>query len=501
MYAAVRDERHPGRLVVGRPRASLGEIVTASQPRLLLVVADGVRPDVLQAEIDAGRAPAMAALRTRGGMHCVTSSFPSVTGPAYIPFLMGRHPGAVGLPGLRWFDRARTLRWSPASARSYAGMDIWHLDHDVARESPTLFELARPSLSGMSMLGRGATAGNIGRSPLWSVRAAIPHFRGDIHGWRTVERAATAAFLRKFAAARPLFSILAITSPDKYSHKFGGDSEPVREAIADIDQAIANATAIAREGGWAESLRIWVVSDHGHAPVSQHDDLQGWLESRSLRVLAHPRLHTRRPDVALMVGGNAMAHLYLDPASRTRNWWPAHAPRWESLHDALLTRAAVDLIAVATSPTAVRVSHATRGCAMIRVVPNANAARFAYDAGDGDPLQLGGSFDALDDRDAWTLCAHSRYPDAIVQLLALCTAPRAGDLVLSAAEGWDLRSRYEPVAHVSTHGALLRDQMLVPLLLDGPVTRTPQRTADVMPSVLQALGLPVPPGLDGHAFN
>ncbi len=474
--------------------------MSIEQPRLMLVVADGVRPDVLQQEIDAGRAPAMASLLAHGGLHRVTSSFPSVTGPAYVPFLMGRHAGSVGLPGLRWYDRSRTLRWSSASARSYAGIDIWQVDRDVAGDAPTLFELARPSLSGMSLLGRGATVGNIGRSVMWCVRAAIPHFRGDTLGWRTVERAATAAFLRHFAAAQPRFSILAITSPDKFSHKYGSDSEPVRNAITDVDTAIGRAMAIATKGGWREALRVWVVSDHGHAPVSQHDDLHGWLESQSLRVLAHPRLHTRNPDIALMVGGNAMAHIYIDPSSRTREWWPTHAPRWSRLHDAVVAREPVDLVAVATSADAVRVSHATRGTAEIRWDKRADGIRFDYDAHNGDALQLGGSHRALDDRDAWTLCATSPYPDSIVQLLTLCTASRAGDIVLSAADGWDLRDRFEPVPHVSTHGALLRDQMYVPLLLDAPVGGSPQRTADVMPSVLAALGLPIPPGLEGRSF-
>ena len=417
--------------------------MSTEQPRLMLVVADGVRPDVLQQEIDAGRAPAMASLLAHGGLHRVTSSFPSVTGPAYVPFLMGRHAGSVGLPGLRWYDRSRTLR---------------------------------------------------------CVRAAIPHFRGDTLGWRTVERAATAAFLRHFAAAQPRFSILAITSPDKFSHKYGSDSEPVRNAITDVDTAIGRAMAIATKGGWREALRVWVVSDHGHAPVRQHDDLHGWLESQSLRVLAHPRLHTRNPDLALMVGGNAMAHIYLDPSSRTREWWPTHAPRWTRLHDAVVAREPVDLVAVAISADAVRVSHATRGTAEIRWDKRGDGIRFDYDAHNGDALQLGGSHRALDDRDAWTLCATSPYPDSIVQLLTLCTSSRAGDIVLSAADGWDLRDRFEPVPHVSTHGALLRDQMYVPLLLDAPVGGSPQRTADVMPSVLAALGLPIPPGLEGRSF-
>jgi hypothetical protein len=42
--------------------------------------------------------------------------------------------------------------------------------------------------------------------------------------------------------------------------------------------------------------------------------------------------------------------------------------------------------------------------------------------------------------------------------------------------------------------------MLVPLLLNHPAPGTPQRTVDVMPSAMRALGLPLPRGLDGRPF-
>jgi hypothetical protein len=42
--------------------------------------------------------------------------------------------------------------------------------------------------------------------------------------------------------------------------------------------------------------------------------------------------------------------------------------------------------------------------------------------------------------------------------------------------------------------------MLVPLLVNRPLAGTPRRTVDVMPSTLMALGLPVPPGLEGDDF-
>lgn len=473
---------------------------TTIDRRLLLVIADGVRPDVLEEEMDAGRAPTLAALRDRGSYGAVTSSFPSVTGPAYVPFLMGRHPARMGLPGLRWYDRTRSLRWAPAQSRSYAGIDIWHVDSDVSRDVPTLLEYARPSLSAMSMLGRGATHGRIGRGVAWMLRAAPSHFRGDLLGWRDVELKATAAFLRQFGRVRPRFSILAITSPDKFAHKYGPYSDAVRAAIADVDTAVAQARDIAARGGWLDSLHVWVTGDHGHAPVSQHDDLHGWLEREGLRVLAHPRLSVKRPDVALMVGGNAMAHLYFAPEERQRRWWQSHAPQWDVLLHKLLARPSVDLLAVSTSSHVVEVRHAQRGTAHVERHDTARGVRWSYRLGSGDPLQLGGPLEHLDACTAWDVTSHTAYPDSLVQLSWLGGASRSGDVLLSATDGWDLRARFEPVAHVSTHGALLRDQMRVPLLLDLPFVRPPQRTADIVPSALQLLGIEADTQFDGRSF-
>jgi hypothetical protein len=472
---------------------------SASRRTLLLIIADGVRTDVLQQELNAGHVPALAALRAKGGYFDVATCFPSVTGPGYVPFLTGRFPAAVGVPGLRWFDRTRQIGVWPAHSRSYAGIDIWHLDRDLHPDAKTLFELATPSLSAMSMLGRGAQR-NIGRSVAWMLRVSPSHFRGDLDAWRAVEQAATRQFLQHFEAERPQFATLAITSPDKRAHKEGPYSAAVRAAIGDVNSAVAAAQVIAERGGWRDKLDIWLVGDHGHAPVAHHEDLHGWLEQRGLRVRAHPQVFSRQADVALMVGGNAMAHLYLDAGNRTRSWWPALAPRWQSLHDDLLARDAVDLLAVALDSNRVRVTSGIRGAADIVQHGLGPSARWDYLPHNGDPLQLGTPRTNLDFNAAYEVCASTDYPDALVQLTALLTAPRSGDIVVSAARNWDLRSRFEPVEHVSTHGALLCDQMMVPLIVDRPVKRTPQRTADVMPSALRALGLSIPGGLDGQSF-
>ncbi|MDQ6612040.1 MAG: alkaline phosphatase family protein, partial [Gemmatimonadota bacterium] len=320
--------------------------VTGQTRTLLLVVADGVRHDVLKEEIDAGKLPAVAALVARGGLYEVSSCFPSVTGAAYVPFYVGRFPAAVGVPGLRWFDRSRRIGFWPSHARSYAGVDIWHLDKDLDRNAHTLFELARPSMAAMSMLGRGART-NIGLSLKWMLRVAPAHFRGNLNAWRKHEENITRQFFRRFEKNRPRFASIALTSPDKLAHKIGPRSPAVRASIRDIDNVVSSAVAIATRGGWRDLLDIWVVGDHGHDPVENHEDLHGWLEARGLKVRAHPQVFKRHADVALMVGGNAMAHLYLIPKQRFRSYWPELGPKWQSLHDALLQRDAIDLLAVA----------------------------------------------------------------------------------------------------------------------------------------------------------
>ena len=473
---------------------------TMGTSRLLLVVADGVRPDVLRDELSQGNLPAMARLREKGGLYTVSTSFPSVTGPAYAPFVMGRHPASVGMPGLRWFDRARSLRWSYAQARSYSGIDIWHVDGDLDPTIPTLYDLVTPSLAGLMMIARGATHGRVGRGIGWSLRAGWAHFRGDARAWRNVEQAAVNEFLRRFTRTRPMLSMLGILGADKLAHAHGGESAVVRTAIRDVDTAIARAQAIAAAGGWSSGLRVWVVGDHSHAPVTQHDDLHGWLSDQGHRVLAHPKLSMRSADVALMVGGNAMGHVYLDPGQTTRAWWPSLQTKWNPLLNGLLDRPSTGLLSVAMNAHTVRVFHAQDGVADIVRSKAGHDARWSYQAIDGDPLHLGGSQCELDAHDAWHAGATSPYADALVQLSTLVPSSRAGDIVLSAAHGWDLRARYEPTAHVSTHGALLNTQMLVPLLIDGPVARTPQRTTDVVPSVLDLLGVSTDLHFDGQSF-
>jgi len=482
----------------------------------IILVADGARPDTLAAALDAGRLPALARLRDEGGFATVSSVFPSVTGPAYTPFLMGRFPGSVGLPGLRWFDRARTPATRPDAARSYVGAEMRHIDRDLAADAPTLFELARPALGAMNMIGRGLEpAGRLARSARFALRVARVHFRGDVGGWLGVDRdvgAEVAAAVRAgFASGRPPRAVFcALTGIDKTSHSRGHGAPGVDDALGIVDATLAELRADAERGGWWAATTVFVVSDHGHSPVRRHDDLADWLRARGVRTVAHPFTWAPGREAAVMVSGNAMAHLYLDLARRERPWWPALAPRWAGAADDLLRRPSVDLVLLPLGADRCEVRHPARGRAVVERwrVPQAaagDASCFAYcyayrPVDGGDPLALGGPTGRLDADAAHDACAGTDHPDAIVQIASLAGSERAGDVIVSAARDWDLRARYEPIPHMSSHGALHREHMLVPLISSRPFRGVPRRTADVLPSALSALGIEEPASLDGRSF-
>jgi hypothetical protein len=118
----------------------------------------------------------------------------------------------------------------------------------------------------------------------------------------------------------------------------------------------------------------------------------------------------------------------------------------------------------------------------------------------GDPLGIGRDLAGVSSDDAFAATIDTDYPDSVVQIAHLALSSRAGEIILSAARDWDFRARYEPIPHLSSHGALHREHIMVPLLVNHPPREQPRRTVDVMPSALAALGKVIPPGLDGRSF-
>lgn len=438
--------------------------------------------------MDAGRLPALARLRAEGSLQTLSSVFPSVTGPAYAPFLVGMHPGSVGLPGLRWYDRSRgAARWPP-HARSYVGAEMLCVDGDMSGTAHTMFELAESSIGALSVIGRGLRRRDrIGRGAIFAARTAITHFRGDVRGWLDIDRHIGDEVVRRVHLHRPEYVFAAFTGIDKTSHASGAAAPEVLEAMRIVDDVAGRIRADAEHSGRWRTMQLWVVSDHGHSPVSRHDDLAAAIAAMGHRTLAHPWVFTLDPDVAVMVSGNAMAHVYVDLSLRTRAFWPLLAGGWGELASALLERESVDLLLLPLSASACEVRSRVRGRALLEW----RDALYSYRPITGDPLGTG-ELDGLTADESYSATINGDYPDALVQIARLVECDRSGDIILSASRQWDFRARHEPIRHVSAHGALHREHMLVPLLTNRPLARTPRRTVDLMPSACDTLGIPAP---------
>jgi len=72
--------------------------------------------------------------------------------------------------------------------------------------------------------------------------------------------------------------------------------------------------------------------------------------------------------------------------------------------------------------------------------------------------------------------------------------------VLAAAPGADFRGPWEIPAHRSGHGSLHAAHMRVPIAASIPLPPTALRTVDLMPTILETLGVVPPRDLDGMAF-
>ncbi len=468
--------------------ASLPPIPTARVPTALIVVADGARPDVLAAALAAGALPALARLRDAHGLQVATSVFPSVTGPAYAPFLTGRFPAEVGLPALRWFDRSRRHAPWPHHARSYVGWEMQHVDRDLDPAVPTAFERAGGGLAMMNMIGRGLPARNkLTDGAAFALRAGWTHFRGDVAGWLDVDRMLGARMRARIARERPPFVFASFCGVDKVSHSETHESPLVLDALRIVDGFVAGVLADAARDGRTDDLALWVVSDHGHVPVRRgHDDLADLLRDAGHRVLAHPKVFVRRPEIGVMVSGNAMAHLFVRLAERTRPGWPALAGEWTPLLAQLLARQSVDLAMVPHDARTVEI-HGGAGRGMAQLVRHDDGT-LSHRPVTGDPLTLG-HLERVTDDAAWEASMATDWPDAPTQLLSLASSARCGDIVLSATRDWDFRGRFEPIPHRSSHGALHRDHMLVPILCSRAPSAPIRRTVQVFDEAMAFLGV------------
>ncbi|WP_166395902.1 alkaline phosphatase family protein [Rubrobacter marinus] len=116
---------------------------------VLMMVLDGIRPDVLRAAMEDGEAPFLASLAGAGeAVWDAVSVFPSITPAATAAIATGRPPSGSGILGHAWYDRGegrlvvygatRETVMSTGPLKVFHN-NVWRMNRDDLL-APTIFE-------------------------------------------------------------------------------------------------------------------------------------------------------------------------------------------------------------------------------------------------------------------------------------------------------------------------------------------------------------------------
>ncbi len=462
--------------------------------RAVLILADGARADVMRELVKGGRLPTIGRLfYDEGTALDGVTSFPSTTGPAYLPFLTGCFPGTCNVPGIRWLDKvhydAGGFIWG--KHRSYVGLESFLMGRDVWPHIRTVFEIVPHSYSIFNPVARGA---RWGRNVTRVMRIWYWYYAHLTDHWAYVDEVGLSKTLDMLGkGCQYLFAVF--PGIDEYSHLSHPRHERTVARYEWLDRAIGEIEEFLRRRGLWETTALWLLSDHGLSKTDHHFCVNTFLEERDLNPFFYPLVfHKRGKRSANMVSGNGMTHIYF----RNHDGWSRHTTRHEleslapGLVEALIDEPAVDIVAVRNDDDGVDVLSRC-GEAKLRL----DGHQIHYDVIRSDPFGYSALPHDLDPRMSLELTCDTEYPDAPFQLAHLFTAPRTGDVVISATPGHDLRLKYENPEHKSSHGSLHVSHMKVPILCNRKLTRRPARTADVFPTVLRMLGIAIPGYIDG----
>ena len=456
----------------------------------IFILVDGARPDVINQLVDAGEMPNVRRYIAKPGTSgSAVTCLPSTTSVGYLPMLAGLYPGTADVPGIRWVDKKQfgAPGFFHTGHRSYTGAGLAHLNEDMPDEVETVYELCSQSLAFRSEVQRGLPSRQNRNWILCALPYAVGHYThrvGSIDRWLV---RGLCNGIRGPQEEMPRFIFVPLSDVDVRSHGYGPMSRQVLDSYRGIDESIGAIFETLEKRGILDRTLVILSSDHGNTDTRHHLDLSRMVEEAGHRVFEYPMIHRRNCTAAVMVSGNSLANVYLSASS---GWEaPLSEDQLKREHGGLLedikNRDEVDFIAYRSEGNRVTVAS-VRGQGILD--KDDDAYSYAWD-GD-DPLDLGLSKSTILVGKALEKTYESSYPDALEQLWYMFQSKRAGDIVVTSKLGFDLRARYEWPEHHSSHGALSRDQMMVPMMSNRPLAGdAPMRTVDIFPTIANSLNL------------
>ena len=437
--------------------------------KLVLVVIDGLTPSMLEAAIGTQTAPTLTALVERGTLGRATTTFPSLTPVCLSSIATGAHPDVHEIPHLVWWHRreqrlveygssfgaARAAGLGRTLRDTLVGMNAEHL----GRNAVTLFEALADAGYRTAAVNFTAYRGRTLHRPAVPLLDAVhgPErfyfynlFRADRTGAPLSFRNRAGGSIDAYAAAAGRwlvtrdgfdFLLLYLSDYDYASHAAGPDA--ATDVLARCDAAVGGLVSAA--GGLDEFLEryaVVVMSDHGQTGV------------REIARLGDGFRHERQ---TLVAASNRAAHLY-----RLGD----EAPSARALAERLDDEPSVEVALFAEGD---------------EIVARREGAELRIGSSEGGGPLLAGDASLLD------------HPDAVTRAVAAVRCPNAGEVVVSAAPGWefaDLGGRH----HLGggSHGSLVEGDSVVPLLAVGLGGPLPGAVVDVAPAILGHFGVRVP---------
>jgi hypothetical protein len=473
----------------------------------LLLVLDGIRPDVLRAAIRDGEAPTLGALAERGeAVWDAASVFPSITPAATAAIVTGEHPAGSGIYGHAWYNEAEdriviygamTETVITSGPLQVLHNNVWRMNRDDLY-ADTIFErLHEIGVEGACVnfpIRRGPyrhrvrmksleSMANVGELLDTTVSGPREYYMGDLfysrdlglHGRKGSGGLRRQVGMNDEYAARVGAALLKEKAePFTLVYFFEGDSLAHHEGLAAQRRYVGALDGYVKgmleAGGGLERVieeyAVLVVSDHGHTPLlpeRRYVRLDGIMGQRTATG-ARARL---RPKVGVLVVPNGRAALVYLKGGVDRG----------RVIDDLLGRRGVDLA-----------TYEEAGWVVVR--KPGRELRFRPGAGQEDPAgrswELVGDAGALDLRVSEETLVYGDYPDALERLWGSVRSSRAGDVVLSASPGYTFGEVNGNFHKQSDHGSLHADDSNVFSI--GLGLPAPRRITDVAPTILDHFG-------------
>jgi predicted AlkP superfamily pyrophosphatase or phosphodiesterase len=461
--------------------------VTGERKKLVLVVVDAMKPAMLERAIAAGRAPAMARVRDEGVYvpDCV-AAFPSVTPVCAATITTGVGPDAHRIPSMNWYHRKeeRYVEYgSSFSASRQFGvlrsltdtvyrMNSEHLSPDTETVFESLDDIGVRTAGTTYLIYRGRHDHEVANESALARIVTATLFRRTIKGPQELFYADLYASRRtgcrgqlglpgardqhtgcvgSYLVEHDLFDFMLYSLPDNdaYSHRNGPSAQVTSLAAAD-----RQIERLMHAGGgpdrFLEDHAVVICSDHSQAPVKELIRLD----------LAFSEFTVATPSARTAPGGGEVA---LSPAQRSAMIYALDPARTaETVRrslDAIAELEGVDLAMwMADGEAAIR-GH--RGELRFTRGGELTDARGESWSVDGDLSVLRAEL-----QDGRILS--TEYPDALGRVWSALHCPTAGDILLSAAPGYEFVD-WGGSAHVGggSHGSLHRSDSLAALLWCG----------------------------------